>query len=427
MAKQLFRKVSLERLSSPEQLDLLMQVTTPKGWLALLALGALLTVAIIWGILGSIPEKVSGWGVFIKRGGVLEIVALKPGQIKEMYFDVGDIVQEGQIVARIARTELLDKIKQTKEKLTDLHTDYENYADFSAKNVLMQMAYQKKQRQNLEQTNRYIEKRLKALKERKVNQIKLLKKGLITQNTILNTQQEIDNAQEEIDRNRGEFEHLSARELELKNEQRQGLSTKKQAMNATKRDLQTLQIQWDQSSRVFSPYTGRILEIQQVEGALINAGEPILMLESIDQSQYLEAVIFIPFGQGKKVDIGMKAHISPSTVKQEEFGFVLGLVTYVSQFPTTSQGMLHILENEALVQSLAQSGPSIELRVALLPDPNTASGFKWSSSKGPPVTVDSGTLCFSSITVREQAPINMVIPFFKKHLLGVGEQEFTAD
>ena len=34
----IFRKVALERLSSPEQLDQLLQVTDPKGWMALGAL-----------------------------------------------------------------------------------------------------------------------------------------------------------------------------------------------------------------------------------------------------------------------------------------------------------------------------------------------------------------------------------------------------
>src|SRR6187399_2567538 len=34
--EKLFRKIALERLSSPEQLDSLMRVITPKAWLALL-------------------------------------------------------------------------------------------------------------------------------------------------------------------------------------------------------------------------------------------------------------------------------------------------------------------------------------------------------------------------------------------------------
>ncbi|MFO7717174.1 MAG: hypothetical protein R6Y91_01230, partial [Desulfohalobium sp.] len=63
--KKLFRNVSLERLSSPEQLDQVLQVTTPKGWLALLTLAGMIAIALIWGIFGSLPTKVTGMGMFI--------------------------------------------------------------------------------------------------------------------------------------------------------------------------------------------------------------------------------------------------------------------------------------------------------------------------------------------------------------------------
>ena len=39
MNEVLFRKVSLDRLSSPEQLDQLLRVTDPKSWLGLFAVG----------------------------------------------------------------------------------------------------------------------------------------------------------------------------------------------------------------------------------------------------------------------------------------------------------------------------------------------------------------------------------------------------
>jgi hypothetical protein len=66
---KLFRKVALERLSSPEQLDQLMQVTGPKSWLALAALFALLVVVVVWGIFGSIAITVEGTGVLHTDGG----------------------------------------------------------------------------------------------------------------------------------------------------------------------------------------------------------------------------------------------------------------------------------------------------------------------------------------------------------------------
>jgi hypothetical protein len=77
--QSVFRKVSLDRLASPEQLDQVMQVTDPKGWIALLALGGVLVTAIVWGILGSIPEKVAGLGILVKSGGVLDVIAAAGG------------------------------------------------------------------------------------------------------------------------------------------------------------------------------------------------------------------------------------------------------------------------------------------------------------------------------------------------------------
>ena len=62
MNPTIFRKVSLERLSSPEQLDQLMQVTDPRGWLILSSFTAILVTAVTWGVFGSLPQTVAGMG-----------------------------------------------------------------------------------------------------------------------------------------------------------------------------------------------------------------------------------------------------------------------------------------------------------------------------------------------------------------------------
>ncbi|HYG62449.1 MAG TPA: biotin/lipoyl-containing protein, partial [Thermoanaerobaculia bacterium] len=97
----IFRKVALERLSSPEQLDQLMQVTNPRGWLALAALGALLLTAVFWGVFGSIPTEAAGEGILLRRGGVSNLVAPESGQVQEILVAVGDEIQKGQVVARL--------------------------------------------------------------------------------------------------------------------------------------------------------------------------------------------------------------------------------------------------------------------------------------------------------------------------------------
>ena len=50
----LFREKSLERISSPEQLDDYIRVTTPSVWLVLIATVILLVGIIIWSFFGTV-------------------------------------------------------------------------------------------------------------------------------------------------------------------------------------------------------------------------------------------------------------------------------------------------------------------------------------------------------------------------------------
>lgn len=63
----LFRQESLERLSSPEQLDQLMQIVTPKSWIPLGTLGVLVVAGLIWSVVGQIPITVSGRGLLVEE------------------------------------------------------------------------------------------------------------------------------------------------------------------------------------------------------------------------------------------------------------------------------------------------------------------------------------------------------------------------
>ena len=110
----------------------------------------------------------------------------------------------------------------------------------------------------------------------------------------------------------------------------------------------------------------------------------------------------------------MKIQIAPTTIKQEEFGFVLGDVTYVSDFPATSQGMMRVLKNTQLVQTLSGGSAPFEVYADLRLDPSTVSGFKWSSSEGPPMAIQTGTVCIASITVDVRRPIELVIPILRE-------------
>jgi HlyD family secretion protein len=157
-----------------------------------------------------------------------------------------------------------------------------------------------------------------------------------------------------------------------------------------------------------------VVEIKSGPGALISPGASILTVEPSDgRAAELEALIFIPATLGKLVAHGMEAQIVPSTVKREEFGFMIARVHYVSDYAATPESMLALLQNQQMVRDLAGSTAPIEVRARLEPAA-TASGFRWSSDAGPPHAVRSGTLGTVEIVVRTQRPASLVIPLLKK-------------
>ena len=111
---KLFRKVAMERLSSPEQLDQLGRVISPAGWLALLALLGIVVLAAIWSVYGTIPTKVVGPCVLIGKGGVLEVSLPTGGRIIRFDVQVGDLVQKGQTVGYMEQSELFAQVYDLK-------------------------------------------------------------------------------------------------------------------------------------------------------------------------------------------------------------------------------------------------------------------------------------------------------------------------
>ena len=57
MNKQIFRKKSVDRMSSPEQLNDYIKVTNPGVWMALAAIVILLIGVCVWGVFGKLETK----------------------------------------------------------------------------------------------------------------------------------------------------------------------------------------------------------------------------------------------------------------------------------------------------------------------------------------------------------------------------------
>lgn len=377
-AKKLFRSAALEKLSSPERLDVMMRVTSPAAWLALSAVGAILALLVAWGLLGSIAIKVQGKGILLRGDAVLEVTSGANGRVTEILVKENETVKEGDVVARLTQPELDEKIRNKRSELEGA------MAQAGVNQSSQSQIISRLRAQALE------------LKARIETQEDAVRRGLLTNSQLLQTKQQLTQTEQQIATSQA------------------GIGDRQSRVDQVRRELSELEAQLGTTTEVKSPYTGRVLEVTANMGDLLAPGSRVVALEAFEEP--IEAVLFIPAADGKKIQPGMRAQISPSTIKQEEYGFILGDVISVSDYPVTPERLKKVLRNEQLVQDLAGKSAPIEVSVKLLTDETTDSGFKWSSSKGPPMKVFSGTVCTANVAVEEKKPISYVLPIFKSTL-----------
>lgn len=419
MADSIFRKVSLDRLASPEQLDQAMQATTPGGWLALGALALLLAAAVVWGVTGAVPEKIPGQGILVKSGGIFEVVPLEGGRVTDVSVNVGDLVNEGQTIARVAQPDLQDKLTEARNHLEDLRLSEQRTGESGSRELSVQSAYAAQQRANLQAGIRANQQTLQLLQQKMDSQERLVRDGLITRQTLLSTRQEYQNVQEQIRQAQSQLKQVDADQVAVRQKTDAQALTGRLGVEEAERDVHRLEAELERTSAVITPYTGRIVEVMAEQGHVVERGKPIVRIDPVGRTvKDLEAVVYVPSDAGKKIRPGMRIQIAPSTVREEEYGLMIGTVTYVSDFPASPEGMGRVLKNDALAQSLAGTDAPYEVHADLIPDPRTLSHYRWSSPAGPPVEIRSGTLCRAQVTLRETRPVELVLPIFRRMVGG---------
>ncbi len=409
---RIFRQAALDKLSSPEQLDQVMQVITPRGWLALLAALLLLGTASVWSVLGRLPNRVTGQGILIRPGGVLVVAAHGTGTVREIMVQPNDPVLPGQVIAELYQPELEIKRHQAElaqQRLQEEQTDLKEYhrAERQAQETDLE-----KQRVLFRRIASDYEKQVEALKLRVAAGEKLKEAGIETELTLLDGRVALHNAEHDLARVHLQLEQLDLAWLQSEQRRRQDWLAMEQRIQENAREVEWARSMYTLNSRVVSPYSGEVLEVVAKRGQPVEANAPIISVQS--DSRALEVRLYLTPSDGKLVRTNMPVQLNPVSVKKEEYGLLLGRVGSVSAFPATPQAMLSRLENPALVSEFTRGGAPIEVVVSLDPSPDTPSGYAWTSHEGPPESLTSGTLCSGSITLSRRAPISLVVPLLKK-------------
>ena len=194
---------------------------------------------------------------------------------------------------------------------------------------------------------------------------------------------------------------------------------------------------FDRTSRIISHAQGTVTQILTAADQFVQEGSPVVLLSSPkttapgtdDVEVDYESIVFVPAGEGKKVNEGNVVEVMPATVKREEHGFIKGRVIAVSELPATRMAMEAALQHPDLVETFlkrhAQEGllrvhvkfEKESRRRSIDPSaPSARSTTVFSGRRHPARSNGSrpATMCEAAIVVEEQPLITLVIPWLKQ-------------
>lgn len=410
----IFRKVSLDRLSSPEQLDELMHVTSLHSWLALSAMALVLAAGVIWGFAGSIPTTVSGEGAIVRQGSIMNVVTRGTGVLMELNVHVGDRIAANQEVARVAQPAMVEKLKLTREMLEKARKEREETLAIHSNQARLRLEALDRQRQNDERQIKDLQEQAKLAEEQVRISDELLARGLVTRQQTITARQNLKTIGGQIAAQQADIKQLEAQSSESSSKPAESDSPMRATITELERNLAEMQKDFEINSSVVSPYAGEVIELKAYPGQTVATETPVLSIQP--ENNNLEVLAYIPSLRAKETRAGMEAQVSPSIFNREEYGYIRGEIVYVADFPSTKAALMRNFENEALVTALTTAGPVTEIRVRMVPDQKTPSGFHWSSSLGPPLKLSGGTLCSLQVVTMRQRPIALILPFLKSKL-----------
>jgi len=426
----IFRQKALERISSPDNLDRLMRVVSPKDWLPLVVFGSLIALMLAWSVIGSVPTTVSARGVLIHPGRVLELQTLGAGRIDSLSVKTGDKIRQGQVIGHIDQFELRRRIENDRRQLAELlaqdraqGTLQQDQVRLQSQQTGLERDFTRSQAESLRrnlsdaaQLDPVLKKRLEGLQRlRGEGLIPELSPELVqAEQAYLENAARITDATAKLKQLDVQIKTAENREASLANDNMESLALRTNQIREIEAGINLNQLQLDKNSDIVSEYTGEILEVLVSVGKIVTAGERVATLEGAGRDAALIAISYFPVRDGKKVQAGMPIQITPDIVERQRFGGIIGRVVSVSPLPVTREGAMATLGNKEVVEGLMPPGAYLEVKSELELDPSSISGYRWSSAGGPPVRITAGLTHTVRVMVESRAPITYVMPFLRE-------------
>ncbi|MEM9060527.1 MAG: NHLP bacteriocin system secretion protein [Pseudomonadota bacterium] len=410
MAKEIFRKAALERMASPERTDHPTRLVGSSGWLILSAFLVAILAGAAWAIQTQAPVKVTAQGILIDRAGLVEIASEQGGVLEEVRIQPGDPVKVGQVVASLSRSELRRELAAARAKLDDLKNRFERLQIANEARTDREGRSDQQRLLTIAQTRKALQERQVLLESRAEKLEPLARRKVVPEVRLIEAQIAVSDVNERLAGLEEDSQKIMLDAAERASQREISELEDRLDIEEQVRIIERLKARLSEEKVVTSTHAGQVVEIKVNPGDVLAPGAALATLAPLDLTRNLQALMYVPPAEGKRIIRGMVAEIAPTTVEREVYGHIEGEVVSVAPLPATPEGMRRVLQNDQLVEQLSVGGAPIEVRLSLTRSADTPTGFAWSSSDGPASGVNAGTLLEGKVIVEKRPLLDLMLP-----------------
>jgi HlyD family secretion protein len=420
-----------------DQLDTLVRVTSVQGWIHLAVLFAVGAGSIAFAILYQVPTKVNGEGILLTEQDTLVRVRAKAtGRLESLEARLGDQVDAGQTIGRIAQEELVDQIHQAEEKLVELRRQDDELTLFEDSERKSKEAAISRVRESVlkAQVDGRDKFRIAGRVVEGANRLRADK--YLGDLEFLESRKTLYDIRDDLNKGQTRLAELDLESVTAEYTRKRARFERRLRIDELLTKLRLDRAKLERNSRVVSPARGQVAQVLSLPGGLVQEGAPVVLLHAPkaqrgadDTGPAYDAIVFVLAGEGKKIRVRDPVEVVPATVKREEYGFIRGRVVAIAELPATRQAMEAALEHPELVEAfLKRYAPGVVLRAQIKLEerddspraspasrrPDQGNPYQWSSSSGTKQPLNTGTICQAAIVVERRPLIRLILPWTKK-------------
>jgi HlyD family secretion protein len=373
----------------------------------------LLAAAVLgWAFLGSIATEVPALGILVSEGGrVVGAMAPTAGVVEELDVRPGDMVTQGQVLAKLVQPGLLLQLEQARALADEAKEDMESGRVALNQNLEKFDAALHHRRETFLEAARLAEARAARMQAQLVIREQLRRENLTPEERVEQARADLAKALQDAGEARAQITELGTARLQLRQEADKDLREMAAEIVKTEREVKRLEQELQNSSEIVAPADGRITEVMALRGERVQANQVVVNLETAGQR--LQAVVYVPTEHGKKLAEGQPVRLMLANLDAAEWGWLHGRLSGFSSFPSSPEGMTAVLQNAQLVRGFGGHSPPFEARVDLQAAATT-SGYAWSSGDGPPMALTSGSTLRAAILVQQDVPVDLILPGLRR-------------